>query len=88
MAGEPEFPGFHYDIGRARAIAATLRAVLDQARLIDVERVDLLAATGILAAELIRAGRLRTAPEYAARQLQAFTVAWIAMLSEEGRPRT
>ncbi len=85
MVGEPEFPGSAYDVGRAEAIADAMRAVLVQARLFDVDRIDLLAAVGILAAQVIAASKLRTRADQAVDRLADFTRAWAARLAAEPR---
>lgn len=67
-------------------MADALAATLDQARLADVTVPDQLAALGIVAARLIMASRLRTAPQKATTGLAEFIAAWAATRLPKARP--
>ncbi len=86
MAEPVDFPGFHYDDGKAEAMADALSATLAQARLAQVTVPDQLAALGIVAARLIVSSRLKTAPQKATQALADFTATYAATRFRQGSP--
>lgn len=80
MADQVPFPPFHYDDGRAEAMAEAIRAVFAQARRANVTVPDKLAALGLAAAREIHDSKLRGDPQKAAQALADYVVAWATRL--------
>lgn len=83
---EVPFPGFHYDIGKADAMADAIDALLKQADATLATVPDKLAALGIVAALLITRSRLKSAPKAAADALAAYIESQVEALASPPSP--